>query len=139
MRGKFEILALARHDVNGAAGKAQAEAACDVAEDRADESAASGPDGGADDVALDVVLFLNDLALFNLDVFAALAVGLPVWLLDGNKAHLNGDEAAVDFDRAEAQVHVSLAAKHGKVAGFLDGADDAFTRVPAGSSNWLPR
>src|SRR5882672_2328315 len=68
LRGKFEVLALARDDVNGAASKAQAEAARDVAEDRADESAAAGTDSPADDVAL-VVLFLNDLAFFNFHVF----------------------------------------------------------------------
>src|SRR6267378_4856944 len=125
LRGKFEVLAFARDDVNGAAGKAQAEAAGDVAEDRADESAATGTDSPADDVALDVVLFLNDLAFFNFHVFAALAVGLPARLLDGDDAHLHGDEAAIDFDGAEREVHVGLAAKDGKVAGLLDSADDA--------------
>src|SRR5216684_4698711 len=125
LRGKVEVLALARDDVSGAAGKAKAEAARDVTEDRADESAATGADGRANDVALDVMLFLNDLAFFDFHVLAALAIGLPMRLLDGNDAHLHGDEAAVDFDGAEREVHVSLAAEHGKVAGFLHGADDA--------------
>src|SRR5882762_10693899 len=65
LRGKFEVLALARDDVRGAAGKAEAEAARDVAEDRADERAAAGADGRADDVALDVMFFLNHLAFHN--------------------------------------------------------------------------
>src|SRR6266849_4706732 len=72
LRGKVEVLALARD-----------------AEDRADESAATGADGRAYDVALDVMLFLNDLAFFNFHVLAALAVSLPVRLLDGNDTHLH--------------------------------------------------
>src|SRR6266852_5271057 len=107
LRGKVEVLALARDDVSSAAGKAEAEATRDVAEDRADESAATGADGRAYDVALDVMLFLNDLAFFNFHVLAALAVSLPVRLLDGNDTHLHGDEAAIDFDGAEREVHVS--------------------------------
>src|SRR5260370_28226063 len=125
LRGKIEILALARDDVSGAAGEAEAETARDVAEDRAYEGAATGADGRADDVALDVVLFLNDLALFNLHVFAALAFGLPARLLDGDDAHLHGDEAAIDFDGAEGEVHVGLASENGKVASLLHRADDA--------------
>src|SRR5712692_5469590 len=125
LRGKIEVLAFARDDVSGAAGKAEAKAAHDVAEDRADESAATSADGRADNVALDVMLFLNHLAFFNFYIFAALAVDLPVRLLDGNDAHLHGDEAAIDFDGAEGEVHVSLAAKNGKVAGLLHRADDA--------------
>jgi len=46
-------------------------------------------------------------------------------LLDGNDAHLHGDEAAIDFDGAEREVHVRLAAKHGKWRAFFHGADDA--------------
>src|SRR5712692_7880641 len=55
LRGKIEVLALARDDIDGAAGKPKAEAARDVTEDRADESAAPGTDGRAYDVALDVM------------------------------------------------------------------------------------
>src|SRR5260370_4111648 len=133
LRGKVEVLALARDDVSGAAGKAEAEATRDVTEDRTDESAATDTDGRAYDVALDVMLFLNDLTFFNFHVLAALAVGLPMRLLDGNDAHLHGDEAAVDFDGAEREVHVSLAAKHGKVAGLLLPVPDALpTRTGRG-------
>jgi len=39
---KIEVLALARDDVSGAAGKAEAEAARDVLKDRTNESAATG-------------------------------------------------------------------------------------------------
>jgi hypothetical protein len=82
LRGKFEILALARNDVNGAAGEAEAEAARDMAEDCTDERAASGTDSRADNVALDVVLFLNDLAFIHFQIFAAFAFRLAAWLLD---------------------------------------------------------
>src|SRR6266436_4897696 len=125
LRGKLEVLALARDDVRGAAREAEAETAGDVAEDRADEGAAAGADGPADDVALNIMLFLDDLAFFNFHVFAALAFGLPARLLDGDDAHLHGDEAAVDFNGAEGEVHVGLAAENGKVAGLLHRADDA--------------
>src|SRR6266699_865405 len=81
---------------------------------------ATGTDSRADDVALDVMLFLDDLTFFDFHVFAALAFGSPMGLLDGNDAHLHGNEAAIDFDGAEREIHVSLAAKHGKVAGLLD-------------------
>jgi len=125
LRGKFEVLALARNDVNGAAGEAETEASRDVAEDRADKRAATGAHSRADDVALDVMLFLNNLAFFNFHVFAARAADLPARLLDGDEAHLHGDEAAIDFDGAEREVHVGLAAKDGEAAGLLHGADDA--------------
>src|SRR5260370_597235 len=125
LRGKFEVLALARDDVSGAAGKAEAETARGMAEHRANESPAAGADGRADDVALDVVLFLNHLAFFDFYVFAAFAVGLPVRLLDGNDAHLHGDEAAIDFNGTKSEVHIRLAAKDGKAAGLLDGSNDA--------------
>ena len=125
LRRKFEVLALARDDIGGTAGQAEAEATRDVAEDRTDERAATGPDGRADNIALDVVLFLNDLSFGHLQIFAALAFGLPARLLDGNDAHLHGDEAAIDFDGPEREVHVRLAAKDGKAAGLLHGADDA--------------
>ncbi len=41
MRGKVEVLAFSRDDVNGAAGQTEAEATCDVAEDRANEGTAT--------------------------------------------------------------------------------------------------
>src|SRR5260370_41313936 len=91
-----------------------------MAERRSNESPAAGADGGADDVALDVMLFLNDLAFFNFHVLAAFAVGLPARLLDGNDAHLHRDEAAIDFDGTKSEVHVWLAAKDGKAAGLLE-------------------
>ena len=78
MRGKFEVLALARDDVNGAAREAETEAARDVAEDRTYKRAATGAHSRADDVALDVMLLLNDLAFFNSHVFAARAAGLRI-------------------------------------------------------------
>src|SRR5438552_6554425 len=61
LRRKFEVLALARDDIGGTAGQAEAEATRDVAEDRTDERAATGADGRADNIALDVMLFLNDI------------------------------------------------------------------------------
>jgi hypothetical protein len=125
LRGKIEVPTLARDDVNSAAGEAETEAAHDVAEDCTDKRAATGAHSCADDVALDVVLFLNDLAFFNSHVFRSSAAGLPARLLDGDDAHLHGDEAAIDFDGAEREVHVRLAAKDGKVAGLFDGTDDA--------------
>src|SRR5260370_24996765 len=125
LRGKFEVFAFARDDVGGAAGKTEAEAARGMAEHGTDESPAAGTDGRADDVALDVMLFLNDLAFFNFHVLAAFAVGLPARLLDGNDAHLHRDEAAIDFDGTKSEVHVCLAAKDGKAAGLLDSTDDA--------------
>src|SRR5260370_28537041 len=102
-----------------------------MAERRSNESPAAGADGGADDVALDVMLFLNHLAFFNFHVLAAFAVGLPARLLDGNDAHLHRDEAAIDFNGPEREVHVRLAAKDGKAAGLLDPARDA-VYTPAG-------
>src|SRR5260370_38791196 len=125
LRRKFEVLALARDDVSGAAGKAEAETARGMAKHHTNESPAAGADGGGDDVALDVVLFLNHLAFFDFYVFAALAVGLPVRLLDGNDAHLHRDEAAIDFNGTTRHVHIRLAAKDGKAAGLLDGSNDA--------------
>ena len=125
LRRKFEVLALARDDIGGTAGQAEAEATRDVAEDRTDERAATGPDGRADNIALDVMLFLNDLSFVHFQIFAALAFGLPARLLDGNDAHLHGDEAAINFHGTKSEVHVRLAAKDGKAAGPLDGADNA--------------
>src|SRR5258707_3720492 len=138
LRGKLEVFALAREDVNGVAGKAQAEAARDVAEDRADESAAAGTDSPADDVALDVVLFLNDLAFFNFHVFAALGVRLPARLLDGDDAHPHRDEAAIDLDGAEREVHVRLAAKDGEAAGLFDRAHDSGQTRTSGQQQLAP-
>src|SRR5260370_37940172 len=115
--GKFEVLAFARDDVSGAASKAEAETARGMAKHHTNESPAAGADGGADDVALDVVLFLNHLAFFDFYVFAALAVGLPVRLLDGNDAHLHRDEAAIDFNGTTRHVHIRLDRKDGKAAG----------------------
>src|SRR5204863_350688 len=76
LRRKFEVLALARDDIGGTAGQAEAEATRDVAEDRTDERAATGPDGRADNIALDVMLFLNDLSFVHFQIFAALAFRL---------------------------------------------------------------
>src|SRR5579863_342723 len=64
LRGELDFFSFARNDVDGTAGEAEAETANNVAEDCADERAAAGADGRADDIALDVVLFLDDLAFF---------------------------------------------------------------------------
>ncbi len=125
MRWKFHIPSLARHYISGAAGQAEAEAAHDVAEDRADERAAAGANGRGDDVTLDVVFFLNDLAFLHFHVFAALAVGLPPGLFDFDDAHLDRNQAAIDFDGTEREIQVGLATKSGKVPGLLDCANDA--------------
>src|SRR5260370_36623588 len=80
------------------------------------------------------MLFLDHLAFFNAHVFAALAVSLSVRLLNGNDAHLHRDDAAIDFDGAKHEVHVSLAAKHGKVAGFLNPARETGHPRTAGAN-----
>src|SRR5260370_6895296 len=130
LRGKFEVLALARDDVSGAAGKAEAETARGMAEHRANESPAAGADGRADDVALDVVLFLNHLAFFDFYVFAAFAVGLPVRVLDGNDAPLHGDAAAIDFNGTKSELHIPLPAPHAKPAGLSAPNNDPLSPPP---------
>src|SRR5205807_1114867 len=138
LRRKFEVLALARDDVGGAAGQAEAEAASHVAEDRANESSATGTDGRADNVTLEVMLFLNNLSFVHVQIFAALAFGQPVRLLDGNDAHLHGYEAAIDFDGTKSEVHVRLAAKDGKAASPLDRADNAVHTRAGGKQQLAP-
>jgi len=110
-----------------------------VAEDGANERAAAGADGGAEDVPLEVVLFLNDLAFFDFHIFAALAVGLSVGLLDGDDAHLYGNEAAIHFDGTKREIHVRLATKQGKVARFFHGADDAVDACAGGEKQLAPQ
>src|ERR1700730_18782844 len=44
---------------------------------------------------------------------------------DFDDAHVHGDEAAIDFDAAEIQVHVGLATKNGKATRSLNGTDGA--------------
>ena len=53
----------------------------------------------------------------------------------GENAHLDGDEAAVDFDGLEGEVHVRLAAENRKGFGFLDGADDAVHARASGKND----
>src|SRR5437016_13894599 len=76
LRRKFEVLALARDDIGGTAGQAEAEATRDVAEDRTDERAATGADGRADNIALEVMLFLSALSFVHFRIFATPAYGL---------------------------------------------------------------
>src|ERR1700694_5175527 len=51
---------------------------------------------------------------------------------DVEDAHVHGDQAAVDFEAAESQVHVSLATKNGKATGWLNGADGAVNTRTSG-------
>ena len=82
LRREVQVFALASGDVSGAAGKTETESAHDVAEDRGDERATTSTYSRADNVALDLMLFLNNLAFFNFYIFAALAVGLAGRVLD---------------------------------------------------------
>src|SRR5271165_635966 len=125
LRREFHFLALANGDVGGAASDAESEAARHVAKNGADQCAAAGADGGAHDVALVVVFFLQDLALVDLDVLAGLGVAIAAAVLNGQDAHLNGDDAAIDFHAAKGEIHVRLPAKQREAARFFHGADGA--------------
>src|SRR5207245_11520490 len=116
---QFDFLPLARDDVGSAARESQPEAADDVAEDRANERAPAGSHGGCDDVAPDVLLLFDRLAFFHFHVFAWLAVGLYVRLLDGDDAHLHRNQTAIDFDGAKREIHVCLATDDGETPGLL--------------------
>jgi hypothetical protein len=124
LRREFHFLALANHDVGGAASEAEAEALHDFTEDGANDGARAGADGAADDVTLEVMLFLHNLTFSDLDVASLFAVGLASGRLERDDAHLDGDEAAVNFHGMKSDVDVGLAAEHGEAAGFLDGAND---------------
>src|SRR3954470_20265610 len=66
VRGDFEFFAFASHDVDGAAGQADAEAADYVAEDHTDQRSSASADGGGESVTFKVVLLLNDSTFFDL-------------------------------------------------------------------------
>ena len=69
------------------------------------------------------MLRFDDLAFFDSHIFATLAVRLTMRLLDGDDAHLHGNQAAIHFDGAEGEIHVCLAAKNREVASLLNGAN----------------
>jgi hypothetical protein len=121
----FELFAFAGHDVDSAAGQANAKAADDVAENRADHGSSAGADGCGEGVTFVVVLLLDHATFFDLSVFARLSVGfVATRLLNIKDAHLYRDNAAVDFERAEGEIHIGFAANEGESAGGGDGADN---------------
>src|SRR5438128_2459065 len=95
---QIHFLALASHDINRTAGKAESETTDGMAEDGADECAAAAADGSGNNVAFNVVFLFDDLAFRNFHVFPLAVIAVLCWLLDGEQTHLNRDEAAVNFD-----------------------------------------
>ena len=125
MSREFDFFAFAGGNVDSASGEADAGAASDVTEEYAHQGATATDDDHAEGVTFVVVLFLDDFAFGDFHVAAGRTVGIDARLPDGDDAHLEGNEAVVEFDGFEGEVHVSLAAEEGEIFGFLDGADDA--------------
>ncbi len=80
------------------------------------------------------MLLLNDFAFGDFNVVAGSTVGINARAADGNNAHLDRDQAAVNFNALKGEVHVGLAAEEWEILGFLDGADDA-VNAGAGGKN----
>jgi len=121
--GEFDFPSLAGGDIDGAGGEADTRAASDVAEEYAHQCAATAADCHTVGVTFIVVFFLDHFAFDDFDVAARGAVGIDARVADADEAHLDGDEAAVEFDGFESEVHVGLAAEEREIFGFLDGAD----------------
>src|SRR5262249_10429827 len=135
LRGHFHFLAFARDNVDGAGGETDPQPAGDVAKQDAHQRAATSANGHADGITGVVVLLLDDFALGDFDVVALLAVGALAGPSDGNKAHLDGDQPAINFNALEHQVQVGLAAEDRKILGLLDRTHNPMNAGAGGQDN----
>jgi len=135
--------ALAGDDVDGAGSKTNAHAASYIAEECAHQAATTAADEQAISITFVVVFLLDNFPFGDFHVIARLAVRIDSWPADGDNAHLDGDEAAVDLNAFESEIHVGLATEEGEIFGFLNGTDDAVDagaggeNDPAVESDWL--
>jgi hypothetical protein len=141
--GEFDFPALAGDDVHGAGGETDAHAASYVAEQNAHQCASTTADEQAVGVTFVIVFLLDNFPFGDFHVIARLAVRIDSWPADGDNAHLDGDEAAVELNSFEREIHVGLATEERKILGFLNGTDDAVDagaggeNDPAVESDWL--
>jgi hypothetical protein len=81
------------------------------------------------------VLLLDNFALDDFHIVARLAVRIDSWPADGDKTHLDRDEAAVEFNAFEGEVHVGLAAEQREIFGALNGTDYAVDAGACGEND----
>ena len=60
-------------------------------------------------------------------------------LLNGDDAHLHGDETAIHFDGTEGEIHIGLSAKSGKETSLFDSADDAIHASARGKQQLIAK
>ena len=141
--GEFDFPALAGDDVDGAGCETDTHATSDIAEEGAHQAAATTADEQAIGVPFVIVFLLDNFPFGDFHVIARLAVRIDSWPADGDDAHLDRNEAAVELNGFEREVHVGLATEERKILGFLNGADDAVDagaggeNDPAVESDWL--
>src|SRR5439155_12074926 len=95
------------------------------AEYRSNQSATTRANRSGNNVALDVVLFFNNLSLGDFHVLTPTAFAVLGRFFDGKQAHLDRNEATVNFDRSESKIQIGFAAENGETAGLVDGSDDS--------------
>lgn len=135
MGGEFDFPTLAGDHVDSAGSETDAHAAGDVAEEGAHQTTPATTDEQAIGVTFVIMLFLDDFTFGDFHVLARLAVGIDAWAADGHDAHLDGDEAAVNFNAFEGEIHVGLAAEEREIFGFLDGADNTVDASAGGKKD----
>ena len=135
MGWELDFPALAGDDVDSACCETDAHSASDVAEEGAHQAAPAAADEHAIGVPFVIVLLLNHFAFGDFHVVARLTVRIDSWPADGDNAHLDGDQAAVNFDALEGEVHVGLAAEEGEIFWTLDGADYAVDACAGGKED----
>ena len=138
VRGNHDVFALARDDIDRAARQSDAESANNMAEDGANQRGTAGADGRGEHVTFVIVFFLHDSAFVHLHILAGLVVGNVAGLLNGDDAHLHGDDAAVRFrENAETEIHVRLSANKREVARRSNRADDAVNAGAGGNQKLI--
>ena len=125
LRRHFHFFALAGNDVHRPGCKPDSEAARHVAEQNTDQRATASTNRHAEGVAFVVVLLLDHFTLRDFHVAAFLTVRIDPWLTDCHQAHLDGNQATVNFYTLEGHVQIRLAAESGEILSLLNRADDA--------------
>jgi hypothetical protein len=105
-------------DGPGVGSETDADVARDVAKEDAHQNATTAADGHTVGVTFIVVLFLYHFAFDDFDVMARGAPRIDARVADGDEAHLDGDEAAVNLSAFECEIRVGLAAEERELFGF---------------------